>query len=291
MTTAERIKVTGLLPPIPTPFADGAIDLDSLQRLLDDLGENVDGILVGGSVGETASLTVEERITVMEAVARHVGDQGFLAVSVADNSIVNTRRLAEAAAENGANLLVLSCPNYYENSLRMIKEYFAAVAEFAPLDLCLYDNPIASHTELRVDDIAELARAVPSLTHVKVTDTALGKVAELRERTDLVLHSGDDAVLWHQLGCGVHGAMVAMPMIYPEATRRLWSDFAAGETDSAAELYARMARFTHIALGAPDYPSVIKAVLHHRGVIASPEVRLPLVTLGPRRHAEVIGSL
>lgn len=291
MSTVQRVTVTGLLPPIPTPFKDGRLDLDSLRRLVNDLRGHVDGILVGGSVGETPSLTVDERIEVMHVVADEIDDDAFLAVSIADNAIVNTRQLAEAATNAGAHLLMLSCPNYYENSLRMLTEYLGAVSEFSPVDLCLYDNPIATHTTLSVDDIATLAEGVPLLTHAKVTDTSLGKVRALRERTDLVLHAGDDAVLWHQLSSGVHGAMVAMPMIYPEATRELWQQVASGETEVAPELYARMARFTHISLGAPDYVPVIKAVLHHRGVIASPEVRLPLVELDATRYAEVIGSL
>jgi 4-hydroxy-tetrahydrodipicolinate synthase len=291
MTVTRGIKVTGLLPPIPTPFLDGRIDLESLQRLLDDLGDNVDGILVGGSVGETASLTVDERITVIETVARHLGGNGFLAVSVSDNAVPNSHRLAEVAAENGAHVLVVSCPNYYENSPQMLTEYFGTLGDFTPVDLCLYDNPIASHTTLDVQAIGDLARAVPTLTHVKVTDTANGKVAMLREQTDLVLHAGDDAVLWHQMDCGVEGAMVAMPMIYPQAMRRFWSAFNAGERDTASELYTPMARFSHLSLGAPDYPAVIKAVLHSRGVIESAEVRLPLVRLAARRQAEVIGAI
>jgi 4-hydroxy-tetrahydrodipicolinate synthase len=291
MSIAQRVTVTGLLPPIPTPFRDGRLDTDSLLRLLDDLGDRVDGILAGGSVGETASLTVEERIELMRVVARELGPDRELAVSIADNALPNTRRLSEAAGECGARLLVLSVPNYFENTLPMLVEYFGAVAELASADLCLYDNPVASHTTLSVDDIVALAEAVPRLTHVKVTDTALGKVAALRERTGLTLHAGDDAVLWHQLTGGAHGAMVAMPMIYPEATRRLWLHLAAGETGEAFALYQRMACFTHVALGAPDYAPVIKAVLHHRGVIASPEVRLPLLPPDPRRLAEVVGSL
>jgi len=293
VSTAQRVAVTGLLPPIPTPFRDGQVDFASLQRLIEDLRGHVDGILVGGSVGETPSLTVAERIEVMRFVSAELDLDAFLGVSIADNAIVNTRELAEAAADTGAHLLMLSCPNYYENSIEMLSAYLAAVAEFTPLDLCLYDNPIATHTTLSVSDIAALADALPSLTHIKVTDTSLGKVRALREHTDLVIHAGDDAVFWNQLVSGVHGAMVAMPMIYPEPTRQLWQHFADADGDSAAaaELYVKMARFTHLSLGAPDYVPVIKAVLHHRGVISSPEVRLPLVELNAIRYGEVIGSL
>jgi 4-hydroxy-tetrahydrodipicolinate synthase len=281
----------GLVPPIPTPFADGRLDVRSLHALLDHIGPHVDGVLVGGSVGETPSLTIDERIALVAAVATRLGDGGRFAASIGDNSLEHTRRLAASAVECGAELLVLACPNYFAVELTALIAYFGAVAAFAGAELCLYDNPVASHTLLSVDDIVSLVAAVPQITHVKVTDLAHGKVSALRERTGLVIHAGDDAVLWHQLTSGADGAMVAMPLIYPEATRRLWDELAAGDVAAARETLLPIARFTQIALGASDYPAVIKAVLQHRGVIASDELRLPLRRLGAGRRAEVLGSL
>lgn len=285
-------RVTGLVPPIATPFKGGSLDLRSLRRMVEDLANHVSGILVGGSVGETASLTLEERITLMQEVAREI-DRGrhSLAVSIADNAIEYSRRLAEAAGEVGADLVMVSCPNYYTNDRGMLEAYFAAISDFVPCDICLYDNPIASHTVLSVDDIVGLADAAPRLTHVKVTDTSLEKVAALREATDLVVLSGDDAVLWHQLIRGADGGMVALPMIFPERAHRIWAAFANGDLESAYDEYRYVATFIHCALGAPDYVPVIKAVLHARGVIASPEVRVPHLRLSERRLSEVLTAL
>jgi dihydrodipicolinate synthase/N-acetylneuraminate lyase len=85
--------------------------------------------------------------------------------------------------------------------------------------------------------------------------------------------------------------MVGLPMIYPERAAALWEAFQAGDEERALEEYRRVATFLHIALGAPDYVAVIKEVLHHRGVIASPELRLPLVPLDDRRRREVLTAL
>ena len=67
---AQTTRVTGFLPPIATPLLDGKLDLDSLRRQLDYLGDHVEGYLVGGSVGEVASLTMEEREQLMRAACR-----------------------------------------------------------------------------------------------------------------------------------------------------------------------------------------------------------------------------
>ena len=63
-------RLTGLVPPIATPFRDGSLDLPSFARQIDYLAGHVDGYLVGGSVGEVASLTLEERATLMREAAR-----------------------------------------------------------------------------------------------------------------------------------------------------------------------------------------------------------------------------
>jgi dihydrodipicolinate synthase/N-acetylneuraminate lyase/quercetin dioxygenase-like cupin family protein len=227
----------------------------------------------------------------MRAAARRRPRGHALAVSISDNALATTRRLSEVAGEVAADVLMLSPPNYFANDLQMLVEYVGAVGEFASADICLYDNPVASHTLLSVADIKQLADAVPRLTHIKVTDTAIEKVAALRLATDLVICAGDDAVLWNQLARGVDAAMVALPMIAPEIAAALWRAYERGAMDEAFDAYARAAPFLHSSLGASDYVGVIKAVLEHRGIIGSAEVRLPLVALPERRRAEVIAAL
>jgi 4-hydroxy-tetrahydrodipicolinate synthase len=289
--TEPRQRITGLLPPIVTPMRDGEMDLDSLRSELDYLAPHVDGYLVGGSLGEVASLTVDERELLMRTCAAHANGSRSLAVSISDNSIDHSRRLAEVAGEIDASLVMVSCPNYYANDLGMLVEYFSAIGEFTPADICIYDNPIASHTTLAVSDIAAIAEAVPRVTHVKVTDTAVEKVDLLRRGTDLVLHAGDDAVLWHQLTRGADGAMVALPMIFPECARRVFDLVSQGDNEAAFTEYSRAVAFFHLALGASDFVASVKTVLHHRGVIASPEMRLPLIQPTARRRAEYIAAL
>ncbi len=281
----------GFIPPIATPMQQGQIDYDSLDGLIDYLHGSVAGYLVGGSVGEYPSLTLEERAALVNAVARRRRSDCSLAVSVADNALENCRRTISVAEEAGADLLMVSCPNYYANTLPMLQAYFAALGRFSALPLCLYDNPIASHTTLSVADIEALAREVPSLRAVKVTDPDPEKVRALRERTDLIVYAGDDFVLWHMLTRGAHGGMVALPMLYPEEARAVWTAVQRGDWDTAEAAYRRTSHFIHIGLGAPDYVPVIKAVLHHHGVIASPEVRLPLLPLSEQRRADVLQAI
>jgi 4-hydroxy-tetrahydrodipicolinate synthase len=255
--------------------------------MLDDIADSVAGFLVGGSVGEISSLTVDERIELLRAVAARREDHHTLCFSIADNSLENTRRLAAAAAAADVDLVMVSAPNYFGVSVAAFEEYLSIVAHDVAGEMCLYDNPVATHMSLSVEDIARLGRNVKSLTHVKVTDTALGKVRALRGAAELQVLAGDDAVLWHQLTEGAAGAMVALPLICPQRTADFWAAFTAGDLDHAFALYAPAAGFIHAALGGADYVAVIKEAMVRRGVIASSEVRPPLVALEDDRRREV----
>jgi 4-hydroxy-tetrahydrodipicolinate synthase len=285
------MNLGGFIPPIATPMRDGAIDYESLNALVDYLHDAVSGYLVGGSVGEHPSLSLDERDALTLAVAKRRAPDRSLAVSVADNCLENCRRMARSAQAAGADLLMLSCPNYYTNTLPMLIAYFTEVGSYSSLPLCLYDNPIASHTSLTVADIHGLARAVPALRAIKITDPNPEKVRILRETTDLIVHAGDDIVLWHMLARGAHGGMVALPMIFPDESRQIWEHLQRDDQAGAYAAYRRTSHFIHIALGAADYVPVIKTVLHQRGVIASPETRTPVLPLTDSRRDEVLAAL
>jgi 4-hydroxy-tetrahydrodipicolinate synthase len=285
------MAISGLIPPISTPLAHGEVDVDSLGRLVQALAPHVDGYLVGGSVGEHPSLTVEERLTALRVVARQKQARHRLVFSIGDNALPNVRRLSQAAMEAGADLVVLSVPNYFANTLPGLEAYLHTVAGFSDRELCLYDNPIASHTVLSVADIVALAKAEPKFTHIKVTDLTLGKIAALRTRTNLTIHCGDDAVLWNQLTEGPHGAMVALPLFYPTVARTVWDAVQRGAMDEAAAAYRPVSHFIHVALGAPDYVTVLKVVLAAQSIIATDEVRLPLLPLAQTRRDEVLRAL
>jgi dihydrodipicolinate synthase/N-acetylneuraminate lyase len=284
-------QIEGFIPPIATPMKDGKVDIASLERLVDYLSPHVQGFLVGGSVGENPSLTREERFLIAETVSRRKRPEHILAISVADNSLPNCAEYAAVASRLGADIAVVLCPTYYANNRQMLCSFVAAVADASDIPLCLYDNPQASGVQLSVEDILAMHQAAPRLEHVKVTDPDSEKVAALKKRSDMVVHGGDDIVLWHMLARGAEGAMVALPMIYPEESSTFWREWSEGDRTVARTYYSRFAPFIHMAVGGPDYVQVIKAVLHHRGVIDTPEVRVPLLPLDERRQAEILAAL
>ena len=143
----------------------------------------------------------------------------------------------------------------------MLIEYFGAVGEFASADICLYDNPVASHTLLSVADIARIAERCRGSTHIKVTDTEIDKVAALRAATDLVDPRGRRCGALepaHARRRRCDGRAADDP---PESSRpSSGAPASVARSTTHSRVYARAAPFLHSALGAPDYVAVIKTV-------------------------------
>src|SRR5260370_19047731 len=95
------------------------------------------GDWIGGSVGEALRLNMKEPEVFVVAVARRRSAGQVLAVNIADNSLENCREMIRVARNAGADLLMISCPNYYFNTLPMLIAYLDEVGSYSDLPLCL----------------------------------------------------------------------------------------------------------------------------------------------------------
>ena len=125
----------------------------------------------------------------MRAAAGHAAGTKRLACSISDNCLEHSGGCRKSAAELGADLVMVSCPNYFTNDLDMLIDYFGALAEYRAIDICLYDNPIASNTQ-RYGGRHPRDRRRSATDHARQGHrTSIEKVVALREQTALVLHS------------------------------------------------------------------------------------------------------
>ena len=136
-------RFTGVIPPVVTPFLDGSVDLDSLDRLVDMLiGAGVDGLFLLGSSGEAAYLTDSRRDAVVaRAVARADGRVPVLAGAI-DTTAPRVIEQARRAAAAGADAVVATCPFYALNDAAEIEDHFRAIGAAVDVPLFAYDVQI-----------------------------------------------------------------------------------------------------------------------------------------------------
>jgi 4-hydroxy-tetrahydrodipicolinate synthase len=215
-----------------------------------------------------------------------------LIVGVAETSLDGIRDLMRFGDEHNAAGYLVPLPFYYRHTDESITNFFREVSGYTDREIIVYDNPYATKTVLTADDYAALAALRPNIRHVKITDTTLTKVDSAKARGDLILLSGSDDVMQQQVLRGCEGAITAVPQVFPAATRAWFEAARAGDVALACRLFPPLLPFVNeVMIGTDDYPAVTKFALRYRGVIASDEVRAPLLSLGDSRRRILDGVM
>jgi 4-hydroxy-tetrahydrodipicolinate synthase len=275
------------LPVTPTPFYGGKIDYDSLLKLLDHLFPELDGYTLCGSTGESASLSLDERLELMTFAAQNTPPGKTIVVGLTHTSVNEMSRLARRAEELGIAAGLVPCPYYFPNSFPMVLEFFQALDRSFDLGYVLYDNPLYTKTWLRVEEILTLCDACKHLRAVKMTDHNLDKITALKNR-DVTVFSGDDVVAFRSLLLGVDGSMIIAPAVFPAPFQRVVRLIGQGDTRTALRLFSdQILPFIHL-FGIGDEVSTTKALFKHLGIFHSGEVRPPLLPSTPERLKEIL---
>ena len=286
-----QLDFTGVFPAMTTPFAsDGRIDHETLAadaRRLEDAG--VAGLVPAGSTGESATLTHDEHIEVVETVVEAVDDVPVIAGS-GSNSTHEAVDLSRRAAGAGADALLLISPYYNKPEQAGLYEHFRAVADAIDLPQIVYNVPGRTGRNIEPETVADLA------THenVRAYKAASGDIAQISEVVeytrdqDLAVLSGDDALTLPVCTLGGRGVISVAGNVEPERTVELVDAALAGDLERARELHFELSPLFR-QLFAETNPIPVKAAMAVRDH-APERLRSPLTELsaGPREELERI---
>jgi len=282
------VKLHGSLPVIPTPFFEGKIDYDSLLRLFEHLFPHLEGCTLCGSTGEAVSLSLDERLELIQFAARNIPPGKSVVVGLTHTHLETMVQLARRTEELGLHAGLVPCPFYFPNSFPMVLEFFKALDQSSGLSLVLYDNPLYTKTFLRAEEIGQLLGACRHLEAVKMTDHDLDKIISLKTKGSVAVFSGDDVVAFRSLLMGVDGSMIIAPAVFPEAYQKVVALIRENAASHALKVFSeRILPFIHL-FGPGDEVSNTKALYKHLGIFRSDEVRLPLLPCSATRLREVV---
>ena len=282
------MKLQGSLPVIPTPFYNGKIDFDSLARLFDHLFPELDGYTLGGSTGESVSMSPEERRELMKFAVENTPSGKTIVAGLTHTNLRDVIALARHASELGIRAGLVPCPYYFPNSFAMVLEFFKALDRASDLEIVLYDNPVYTKTWLRAEELFTILDACPHMTGVKMTDHDLDKITALKKNRDVAVFSGDDVVAFRSLLLGVDGSMIIAPSVFPAAYQAVVRLLGQGNQAEALRVFSdQILAFIHL-FGLGDEISNTKAVFKQLGIFRSDEARLPLLRCTPERLREVM---
>jgi len=266
--------LTAMVTPM-TP--DGAVDLDAAARLAGRLvDDGNDGVVLSGTTGESPTTHAPEKAELVRAVVEAVGGRAAVLAGAGSNDTDHAVRMAEQAAEAGADGLLVVSPYYSRPSQEGLYRHFAAVADATDLPVMLYDVP--GRTAVRIGD--ETYARIAAHERVVATKDASGDVysaAKLAASTGLAVYSGDDTLLLPFLAHGGAGVVsVAAHAVggrFAEVVRR----FDAGDHAGAIEVFLTTTPVIDALNGAGFQAVMAKAAVELLGVTDNRFLRLPNV--------------
>ncbi|MET3976064.1 4-hydroxy-tetrahydrodipicolinate synthase [Cellulosimicrobium sp. BE325] len=255
----------------------GAVDLEAAARLAKRLvDDGNDGLVLSGTTGESPTTHAPEKQDLVRAVVEAVGDRAAVLAGAGSNDTDHALRMAEQAAEAGADGLLVVTPYYSRPSQEGVYRHVVAIAEAADLPVMLYDVPGRTGVRVAPDTYARLA----AHERVVASKDATGDVyaaAKLAASTGLAFYSGDDGLLLPFLAHGAAGIVSvsahAVAPQFAEVVRR----FDAGDPAGALEVFLTTTPVIDALNGAGFQAVMAKAAVELLGVTDNRFLRLPNV--------------
>ena len=287
-TTSSTFR--GVHVPLVTPFdAEGAVALGVLERLAHDvLDAGAAGLVALGTTAEPASLTAREQSAVLDRVAR-VCREKSAPLLVGASTAGALQALRDRPEVTAALSLV---PPFQRPGEAGAVAHFEALAAASPVPLVVYHVPHRTGQPLSAAAIRRLA-GIPGIAGMKYAAGAVdAAVIDLLADppSGFAILGGDDAFIAPLLALGAQGSITASAHVATRQFAGLAAAWCAGDVAMARDLGDRLAPLS-AALFAEPNPTVIKAVLHARGRIPTPDVRLPLLPAAPGSLATALKFL
>jgi dihydrodipicolinate synthase/N-acetylneuraminate lyase len=278
----------GVYPALTTPFTDSdAIDYQIFEiNLRAQLDAEVDGVVLGGTLGEASSLLNEEKYDLVRFTVEHVAGRIPVVMNIAEQT---TRAAVEAAREAercGASGLMLLPPMRYNADARETLAYFQAVANATPLPIMIYNNPV-DYKILVTLDMFEAMTGWPTIQAVKESTRDVSNVTRMINRFGdrFKILTGVDTIALESLLLGADGWVAGLVDAFPRETVAIYRLAKAGRFVEAAAIYRWFLPLLELDIH-PKLVQYIKLASVATG-IGTENVRAPRLPLETAERAHV----
>jgi 4-hydroxy-tetrahydrodipicolinate synthase len=293
-TCDPRSILRGLWLPLVTPFCNGELDEPSLRRLTRHYAAlPVDGLVLAATTGEGLTLTPAETERLVFTVRDQIGDRQDLPVCLGLSGS-NTAALLDTLDRTAGwpiDFYLISCPYYSRPSQRGLELHFAALADRARRPVALYNIPYRTGVNLGNEAMLRLA-SHPNIVGLKDCSADRNQSLDLLRRRpqNFAVLTGEDAHYFEALVDGADGGILAAAHVETGIFAEIQSLLAQGAREAAQARWQQVADLARLLFSEPS-PAPIKYWLWRSGLIARPEVRLPMTEvsseLGARLDLEI----
>ncbi|MEI7588913.1 MAG: dihydrodipicolinate synthase family protein [Chitinophagia bacterium] len=230
----------GVFPAVTTKFTDkDTLDIDLFTvNIKAQLAAGVNGIILGGTLGEASVLTNAEKEILVKETIKLVDGKVPVVINIAEGSTSVAIQCAKDAESWGAKGLMLLPPMRYKSDHRETVQYFKDIAASSPLPIMIYNNPVDYKVDVTIDMFAELAK-VPSIQAVKESTRDVTNVTRMRNAFGdrFRILCGVDTLALEELLLGADGWVAGLVCAFPAETVAIYKLAKAGKIAEATEIY------------------------------------------------------
>ncbi|WP_162055118.1 dihydrodipicolinate synthase family protein [Pontibacter pamirensis] len=284
-----KVQWEGVFPAVTTKFtSDDKLDIDAFLKNIDaQLAAGVNGIILGGTLGEASTLSDEEKAVLVRETVAHVEGRVPVILNIAEQTTAGAIEAAAAAKRNGASGLMLLPPMRYKADDRETVAYFKAIAASTDLPIMIYNNPIDYRILVTLDMFAELVEC-ENIQAVKESTREVGNITRMRNRFGdrFSILSGVDTLALESLVLGADGWVAGLVCAFPAETVAIYELVKANRLEEAVAINRWFFPLLELDVH-PKLVQNIKLAEVHTG-IGTEQVRLPRMPLEGEEREQVL---
>ena len=287
-----RFSWNGVFPALLTPFtSDDRPDIHLFEKNLEAQVEaGVDGIIVGGSLGEASTLATDEKQALVRSALKKMNGRIPVILNIAEGATRDALQQAALAKEWGVDGLMLLPPMRYKSDERETVAFFSTVAASTDLPIMIYNNPVDYKIETTPDMFAELIK-FDNIQAVKESTRDVTNVTRLKNRFGdrISILCGVDTLALEELLLGADGWIAGLVDAFPKETVAIYRLAKAGRIQEAREIYRWFMPLLELDIH-PKLVQYIKLAASETG-IGSEHVRAPRLPLAGEERARILAVI
>ena len=236
----RKINWTGVYPALTTKFKEnGDLDIPAfLHNVQHQVEAGVEGVVIGGSLGESSTLTHHERLTLAKETLEQYGEQIDIILNVAEGSTRVAMELIAKAEKLGVHGLMLLPPMMYRPTDQEVADYFRQIASNTQLPIMLYNNPVDYKIEVTLE-IFEQLLDLENIQAVKESTRDISNVTRMKNQFGdrIKILCGVDTLAMEELLMGADGWVAGLVDAFPRETVAIYRLIKAGRIEEAREIY------------------------------------------------------
>lgn len=234
------INWNGIFPALTTKFtAHDTLDLPMFGTNLDaQTDAGINGIIIGGSLGEASTLELDEKEALIKYAVERVGKKIPVLLNIAEGSTREAVKQAGLATQWGAHGLMLLPPMRYKSDHRETVTFFKTVAASTELPIMIYNNPVDYKIDVTLQMFEELIE-LPNIESVKESTRDVSNVTRLINRFGdrIKILCGVDTIAMEELLMGAVGWVGGLVCAFPAETVAIYKLVKAGRIEEAREIH------------------------------------------------------